>query len=296
MDARGDDRPPGEEKIMGELVLAGQSALVTGGGSGIGLACAGRLLADGASVTIIGRTASKLEEAARGLEAAAPAGTSVQWQACDVTDDAGVAAAVDLACRLTGKLDIAVANAGAGAGGSIFATPLEMWRFTMEVNLTGSFLTIKHAGQAMAHRGGGSIVAISSIAGILTHRFMAPYCTAKAGLEMLVRCAADELGQAGIRVNAVRPGLVPTDLAMPLTDEKGIVDDYLDQMPVQRLGTVEDIAAGVRYLAGPESSWVTGQCFAIDGGHTLRRGPRVEPLIERFFGPEGLSGLGTKPR
>jgi NAD(P)-dependent dehydrogenase (short-subunit alcohol dehydrogenase family) len=89
---------------------------------------------------------------------------------------------------------------------------------------------------------------------------------------------------------------VPTDLAMPLTDEKGIVDDYLDQMPVQRLGTVEDIAAGVRYLAGPESSWVTGQCFAIDGGHTLRRGPRVEPLIERFFGPEGLSGLGTKPR
>ena len=267
---------------MGELVLAGQSALVTGGGSGIGLACAGRLLADGASVTIIGRTASKLEEAARGLEAAAPAGTSVQWQACDVTDDAGVAAAVDLACRLTGKLDI--------------ATPLELWRVTMEVNLTGSFLTIKHAGQAMAHRGGGSIVAISSIAGILTHRFMAPYCTAKAGLEMLVRCAADELGQAGIRVNAVRPGLVPTDLAMPLTDEKGIVDDYLDQMPVQRLGTVEDIAAGVRYLAGPESSWVTGQCFAIDGGHTLRRGPRVEPLIERFFRPEGLSGLGTKPR
>jgi len=280
---------------MGDLVLSGKSALVTGGGSGIGLACARRLLADGASITIVGRTASKLEDAARALEASAPAGATVQWQACDVTDEPGLAAAVELACKPTGRLDVAVANAGAGAGGSIFATPLDMWRYTMEVNLTGGFLTLKHAGQAMAGGAGGAIVAISSIAGVLTHRFMAPYCTAKAGLEMLVRCAADELGQAGIRVNAVRPGLVPTDLAMPLTDAPSIVDDYLDQMPIARLGTVEDIADGVRYLAGPESSWVTGQIFAIDGGHSLRRGPRVEPLIERFFGPEGLSGLGTKP-
>jgi len=281
---------------MGDLVLSGKAALVTGGGSGIGLACARRLLADGASVTIVGRTASKLEEAARGLEPVAPAGATVQWQACDVTDEPGLAAAVDLACKPTGRLDVAIANAGAGAGGSIFATPLDMWRYTMEVNLTGGFLTMKHAGQAMAGAGGGAIVAISSIAGVLTHRFMAPYCTAKAGLEMLVRCAADELGPAGIRVNAVRPGLVPTDLAMPLTDAPSIVDDYLDQMPISRLGTVEDVADGVRYLAGPESSWVTGQIFAIDGGHSLRRGPRVEPLIERFFGPDGLSGLGTKPR
>jgi NAD(P)-dependent dehydrogenase (short-subunit alcohol dehydrogenase family) len=281
---------------MADLVLSGTSALVTGGGSGIGLACARRLLADGASVTIVGRTASKLEEAARSLGAAAPAGAEVQWQACDVTDEPGLAAAVELACKPTGRLDVAIANAGAGAGGSIFATPLEMWRYTMEVNLTGGFLTVKHAGQAMARGAGGAIVAISSIAGVLTHRFMAPYCTAKAGLEMLVRCAADELGPAGIRVNAVRPGLVPTDLAMPLTEAPSIVEDYLDQMPVARLGTVEDVADGVRYLAGPESSWVTGQVFAIDGGHSLRRGPRVEPLIERFFGPDGLSGLGTTPR
>jgi NAD(P)-dependent dehydrogenase (short-subunit alcohol dehydrogenase family) len=102
--------------------------------------------------------------------------------------------------------------------------------------------------------------------------------------------AADELGSLGIRANAVRPGLVPTDMAMPLTDDRDIVDDYLDQMPIRRLGTVEDVAAGVRYLAGPESSWVTGQCFAIDGGHTLRRGPRIDPMIERFFGADVLRG------
>src|SRR5262249_24079138 len=146
-------------------------------------------------------------------------------------------------------------------------------------------------GQAMARAGGGSIIAMSSIAGPLTHRFMAPYCASKAGLEMLIRVAADELGPLGIRANAVRPGLVPTDMAMPLTDDAAIVDDYLDQMPLGRLGTVEDIADGVRYLAGPESAWITGQCLAIDGGHTLRRGPRVDPMMIRFFGADSIRGM-----
>jgi NAD(P)-dependent dehydrogenase (short-subunit alcohol dehydrogenase family) len=142
--------------------------------------------------------------------------------------------------------------------------------------------------------GGGAIVAMSSIAGVLTHRFMSAYCASKAGVEMLVRCAADELGGLGIRVNAVRPGLVPTDLAAPLAADDLVVADYLDQMPLGRLGTPDDIASAVRWLAGPESSWVTGQCVAIDGGHTLRRGPRIESMVERFFGPEAVASL--KPR
>ena len=279
--------------MANEQALRGKAALVTGGGSGIGLACARFLLRDGATVTIVGRTAERLEQAAKSLAADTPSGAKVQWEVCDVSNEDSMIAAVEHAAKPTGRLDIAVANAGAGAGGSIFATTVDMWRFTMDTNLTGTFLTVKHAGQAMAKAGGGSIVAISSIAGPLTHRFMSAYCTSKAGLEMLIRCAADELGPLGVRANAVRPGLVPTDMAMPLTDDQKIVDDYLDQMPLHRLGTVEDIAAGVRYLAGPESSWVTGQCFAIDGGHTLRRGPRVESLIERFFGPDSLKGMAS---
>ncbi len=275
-----------------ELSLQGKGALVTGGGSGIGLACARALLAAGASVTIVGRTESKLRAAAEGLEKEAPAGARVQLGVCDVTSEEAVEAAVELARRATGTLDVAVANAGAGAGGPLFTTSLEMWRYAVDVNLTGTFLTVKHAGKAMAASGGGSIIAISSIAGPLTHRFMAPYCASKAGVEMLIKVAADELGPLGIRANAVRPGLVPTDMAMPLTDDQTIVDDYLDQMPLRRLGTVEDIAAAVRYLAGPESSWVTGQCFAIDGGHTLRRGPRIDSMVERFYGPDALAGLG----
>ncbi|HWP65284.1 MAG TPA: SDR family oxidoreductase, partial [Candidatus Limnocylindria bacterium] len=195
-----------------------------------------------------------------------------------------------------GGLHVAVANAGGGAGGPILSTGLEMWRYVMDVNLTGTFLTLKHAGQAMVRGGGGAMVAISSIAAVLTHRLMAPYCVSKAGIEMLVRCVADELGPLGVRANAVRPGLVPTELAAPLADDPEVVRDYLEQMPLGRLGTPEDVAAAVRYLVGPESSWVTGQVYAVDGGHTLRRGPYVDSMIERFFGPEALSGIRAPKR
>jgi NAD(P)-dependent dehydrogenase (short-subunit alcohol dehydrogenase family) len=276
------------------LPLAGKAALVTGGGSGIGLACARGFLRDGASVTIMGRTAGRLADAAATLASEAPAGTRVDWVAGDVTDEAAVVAAVERAAAATGRLDVAVANAGAGAGGPIFATTVDMWRFVMDVNLTGTFLTVKHAGQRMAAGGGGAIVAISSIAGPLTHRFMAPYCASKAGVEMLIKVAADELGPLGVRANAVRPSLVPTELADPLVQDQTIVDDYLDQIPLGRLGTVDDVAAAVRWLAGPESGWVTGQCVAVDGGHTLRRGPRVETMVERFFGADVMAGMDSR--
>jgi NAD(P)-dependent dehydrogenase (short-subunit alcohol dehydrogenase family) len=279
---------------VGDRPLAGKSALVTGGGSGIGLACARALLLDGAHVVLMGRTESRLAEAAGRLRGEAPTGASVAWSAGDVVDEAAVAAAVELAATPSGRLDIAVASAGAGAGGPIFATSVEMWRYTVDVNLTGTFLTVKHAGQRMAAGGGGAIVAISSIAGPLTHRFMAPYCASKAGVEMLIKVAADELGPLGIRLNAVRPGLVPTELADPLVQDQAVVDDYLDQMPLRRLGTVDDVAAAVRYLVGPESSWVTGQCVAVDGGHTLRRGPRIETMIERFTGADVLRGMDSR--
>jgi NAD(P)-dependent dehydrogenase (short-subunit alcohol dehydrogenase family) len=274
------------------LALAGKSALVTGGGSGIGLACARYLLRDGATVTIAGRSDDKLRQAAAALEPDIAPGAAVRTVVCDVTDESAVEAAVQTAAA-AGRLDIAVANAGGGAAGPIVGMSLDEWRYTLDVNLTGTFLTVKHAGRAMTGAG-GAIVAMSSIAGVLTHRFMSGYCASKAGLEMLVRCAADELGGLGIRVNAVRPGLVPTDLAAPLATDDAVVADYLDQMPLARLGTTDDIAAAVRWLAGPESSWVTGQCVAIDGGHTLRRGPRIETMIETYFGSEAVAALKSR--
>lgn len=272
------------------LVLRGQAALVTGGGSGIGLACAAALLRDGASVTIAGRTESKLEAAAEELRGQAPEGTTVGHVACDVADEDQVAAAVAAATEPTGSLELCVAAAGSGTLAPVVAMSGEQWNEIIGINLTGAFFTLKHAAAAMVKAGGGSFVGISSIAAPLSHRFMSVYCVSKAGLETLIRTAADELGQAGVRVNAVRPGLVPTELASALDGDPQVKDDYLAQMPLGRVGTVDDIANAVRYLCGPESSWVTGQALGVDGGHHLRRGPDVEHWSRALFGDDATEG------
>jgi NAD(P)-dependent dehydrogenase (short-subunit alcohol dehydrogenase family) len=282
-DNRGDHQP-----------LAGLHALVTGGGTGIGLASARSLAADGAVVTIAGRRADVLTAAAKVLRTAVP-DAEIRTACCDVTDEDAVAAAVDSAVDDRGRLQIAVANAGTGSGSHILITGADDWRRTLDVNVVGAFNTIKHAALAMKE-GGGSIVAMSSIAAAVTHRFLAAHCAAKAALEMLVRCAADELGVFGIRVNSVRPGIVPTPgtetniVAVPEVRE-----DYLHQMPLSRLGTPDDVAAVVRFLAGPESSWITGQAVGVDGGHSLRRGPDYEPMQRLYLGDKLVDSLTRAP-
>lgn len=265
---------------MADQPLANHHVLITGGGSGIGLATAIRLRNDGAVVTIMGRNAGKLEAAAGTLRATD--GPEVRTAAGDVANEADVIAAVKTAVDASGSLHGCVAAAGTGTLGPTLDMPLDQWNNVLNTNLTGAMLTIKHAGKAMVS-GGGSIVGISSIAGVLTHRWMTAYCVSKAALEMLVRNAADELGGVGIRVNAVRPGLVPTDLAAGLVNNPAVNADYLDQMPMRRLGTTDDIANIVRFLLGPESTWITGQVIAADGGHTLRRGPDLDSTIEQFM-------------
>jgi NAD(P)-dependent dehydrogenase (short-subunit alcohol dehydrogenase family) len=232
---------------------------------------------DGAVVTLMGRRAAKLEEARASLTS--DGGPNVRIAAGDVANEADIAAAVKVASDGEGALDGCVAAAGTGTFGPLLDTPREQWDNVLGTNLTGAMLTIKHAARAMVSSG-GSIVTISSIAGVLTHRWMTAYCVSKAGIEMLTRNAADELGGAGIRVNSVRPGLVPTDLASGLVNNPAANADYLDQMPLRRLGTTDDIANLVRFLIGPESSWVTGQVIAADGGHTLRRGPDLDPIAK----------------
>ncbi len=262
--------------------LAGQVALVTGGGSGIGLACARALAADGAAVVLAARDAERLASSADDLRAEF-ADVEVATVACDVTDESSVEAACATAADV-GPLTIVVANAGSGSAGPFHLTTIDDWNSVLATNLTGAFLTMKHAVPHLAANGGGSIVAMSSIAAVSTHRYMTPYNVSKAGLEMLVRQVADELGSSGIRANAVRPGLVPTDISAGLTAVPQIVDDYLEQMPLHRLGRTDDIASLVRFLAGPESSWITGMCISADGGHHLRRGPNLHGVMEMIFG------------
>lgn len=196
--------------------------------------------------------------------------------------------AVAAASEPLGGLHLAVASAGRGGLGPIIATPLEEWEDILATNLTGTFLLFKHAGAAIARSGGGSMVAISSIAAAVTHPFMGPYCVSKAGIDMLVRQTADELGRAGVRVNSVRPGIVATDLVSMIMDDEHVMASYLENMPISRSGEVGDVAAAVRYLLGPESSWVTGTSLSVDGGHHLRRGPDFEPAARLFFGDEAV--------
>jgi NAD(P)-dependent dehydrogenase (short-subunit alcohol dehydrogenase family) len=275
---------------MGEQLLAGTSALVTGGGSGIGLAAARHLLRDGATVTLAGRSQSRLDAAVEELRGEAPQGAEVHAVACDVAQEADVIAAVEAASAPTGGLQHCVASAGTGALAPVVAMPVEEWDRVMDINLKGAFFTLKHSAAAMARSGGGAFVALSSIAGPLTHPFMSAYCVSKAGLEALVRNAADELGRAGVRVNAVRPSIVPTELAAPLEQDPAVLADYLANMPISRTGTVDDVAHLIRFLCGPESSWITGQCIAVDGGHTLRRGPDVEHWAQAVFGDDAIAG------
>lgn len=271
--------------------LEGAGALVTGGGSGIGLACARRFARDGAAVTICGRTQEKLEAAAEDIRTAAPEAT-VEWVVADVVDEAQVQAAVAHAAEPTGRVDVVVASAGGSETiGPIHTLDADAFRRTLELNVLGTFLVLKHVSPGMARAGKGSFIALSSIAGSLTHRWFGAYGPGKAGIEALVAMAADEMGPSGVRVNAIAPGLVDTELVGAVTAGGPVLEDYLEQTPLGRVGTADDIADAARFLAGDESSWITGQTLMVDGGHSLRRGPDFRGFLEDVFGADALRGI-----
>ncbi len=260
--------------------IAGWSVLVTGGGSGIGLATAERLAADGAHVTICGRTEQKLAEAVARLAAVAAGGATARYVVADVTVEEQVTAAVGVARDVTGRLDGVFACAGGSLHlGSVLTADVAAVRATIDLNLMGSVICVKQGALAMegqdvdAARGGrGAIVLMSSGAGRFPHPHLWAYGVSKAGICFLTETAAEELGPLGIRVNAVAPGIIADELMSFITAGGPLLDDYLAQMPLGRVGTVEDVAGAVRYLLGPESSFVTGETLGVDGGHHLRRG------------------------
>ncbi|MBT3427002.1 MAG: glucose 1-dehydrogenase [Gammaproteobacteria bacterium] len=260
--------------------LSGMNAIVTGGGSGIGLACAMAFRKDGANILVMGRTESKLETATQKL-LGWPGKGKVQYFVGDAGEEESVQQAVALAAN-SGRLDIAIANAGTGSLAPIEEIKDSEWQRVMQTNLSGPFYLVKSAAASMS--GGGAICAISSIAGVRTHRFMSAYCTSKAAVDMLVRNSADELGKKGIRVNSVCPGLVETELASGLLATEAVYEDYRNCMPLNRHGQAVDIAAAVRFLCGPESTWITGVNLSVDGGHHLRRGPDLNPIVEVIYG------------
>jgi NAD(P)-dependent dehydrogenase (short-subunit alcohol dehydrogenase family) len=247
--------------------LDGRRAIVIGGGSGIGLGSARLLARDGAHVTIAGRTEQKLQDAVATLAAE---GLTVGYAVCDAMDASSVRAAVDAASDAERRLHIAVVVPGGGGITPVLLFDDDEFSEQIDKNVRPVFLLLKYAGQAMVRAGSGSFVAISSTAAVFSTKYLASYAAGKAAVDQLVRVAANELGSLSIRVNSVQPGMTRTPTTAGAFANPAMLAAFLAEQPIARHGEVDDIAQAVRYFAGPESSWVTGQLLTVDGGNTLR--------------------------
>ena len=186
------------------------------------------------------------------------------------------------------RLDIIVPTVGGGGFKPLLMLDAEQFRNELNINIISAFLAVRYGAPLM---NGGSIVCISSTAATLPFAYLPAYHTSKGGLENFVRAAAEELGQAGIRVNAVRPGLTRSDGTGGMIENPDILKRFIAEFPLGRAGEPDDIAEAVRYLAGPESSWVTGQSFAVDGGNEIRKNPDLSDMIAAMFGQDTLDTL-----
>ena len=252
-------------------------ALITGGGSGIGLATAHRIAAEGGRVVLADVNAEALE-AAVGSLGGADAAVGVPT---DVTVETEIEGAVAAAVERLGGIDIAVNGAGIGTLAPIQDHPVEEWDRVLDTNLRGVFLSVKHEARAMLAGGAGRgvIVNIASLNARQAAEGMVAYCAAKAGVAMLTEVAAMELGRHGIRVVGVGPGLVETPLTTFARELPQIQEAYLDNTPLGRTGTTDDISAAICWLASDEASWVSGDTLYVDGGAHTRQYPRFFDLL-----------------
>ena len=275
---------------MGDLT--GKSVVVTGGGTGIGAACAKRLAADGAAVTICGRTEDRLVKIADQVRID---GGKIQHVVADVTveDDMArlVAAAVDFGGGLTGF----VANAGGGGGmGPYHLQDTNEFIRVLHLNVLGTMLSVKHSVPHMVAAGGGSFIGMSSLAGHVTHLWFGAYTVSKAGIEAMMRNAADEYGPVNVRFNTIRPGFITTEIMEGIPRGGEVWNSYIEQTPLPAgVGEPEDVANLAKFLISDEAKWITGQEIGVDGGHTLRRGPDFTSFIEPAIGRDAL--LAKKP-
>ncbi|OHV33308.1 MULTISPECIES: SDR family oxidoreductase [Pseudofrankia] len=275
----------------------GLSVLVSGGGTGIGAGIARRLVAEGAWVTICGRTADTLRATADSINADAGR-EAVQFHVADVTSEPDVRQLVELAAGWRDRLDGVVANAGGGGAlAPLHAQKVDEFNRVLTLNVIGTLLLVKHSVPLFAGAGAGSFVAISSIAGHVTHPYFGAYPVAKAAVEELIRNAADEYGAAGIRFNAVRPGLTSTEIMSWAKPGTPVYESYDENTPLGGASDVDDVAQLVSFLLSSRAARVTGQIVNVDGGLSLRRGPDYSTLVApRFGGKDALLGRAEPAR
>lgn len=263
-------------------MLAGKVAFVTGGASGIGAASCLALAHEGAAIAVSDIDGARAAELADAINANGGKALAI---AQDVTDETTWQAAIDQTEGAFGRLDIMVANAGVAVMGLVTEMPLAEWRRQNAINLDGVFLSAKYAIPAMRRVGGGSIIVMSSIAGLRGSAGFAGYCASKAGARFFAKALALECAGAGddIRVNSVHPGVVDTPLwgTIPLAGKDGQPPRRIDAQrmghndaPIGRAAAAEEIAAGVVFLASDASSYMTGAELVLDGGITAGAMPR----------------------
>ena len=247
--------------------VEGKVAVVTGGAGGIGAATARLLAREGAAVVI----GDLLEEQGRAVEAQiADAGGHALFVPMDVTSENDWRRAIQAAVAAYGKLDILVNNAGISGRNTVEETSVELWDRVMAVNAKGVFLGTKLAIPEMRKAGGGSIINLSSIWGLVGSDSSTAYHSAKGAVRIFTKAAAVQYAKEGIRVNSVHPGFVDSPMTIGYHALPGVRETRVAATPLGRMGTPEDIASGILYLASDESSFVTGSELVIDGGMTAQ--------------------------
>jgi meso-butanediol dehydrogenase/(S,S)-butanediol dehydrogenase/diacetyl reductase len=250
--------------------LDGKVAIVTGGGTGIGRAIAQRFHEEGAFVSVFGRRQEKLEESCRIIS---PSGERVLAVAGDITSEADIHRLVDATVQRAGKIDIVVNNAGVMRFGKLEETPVAEWDAMMKANAFGPWRLMALVLPVMRRNGGGSIVNLSSLAGIKAFPGSGIYCASKTALQTLSQVMAMEAAPDKVRVNCILPALVEdTELANPIFGPENI-PAFWERLrplhPLGRNGKPEDIAGAALFFASDESEWITGTLLSVDGGRHL---------------------------
>ena len=241
--------------------LKGKNALVTGSTRGIGRAIAESLSASGARVAVVGRDLSRAEEAASAI------GNNAKGFAADVSDTAAVTKLVADVEAAFGSIEILVNNAGITRDNLVVRLKDEDWDAVLDANLRGAFGAIRAVSRGMMKRRGGRIINVASIVGIIGNKGQANYAASKGGLIALTKSVAKELASRNILVNAVAPGFIETEMTAAMTPEARTA--LGQQIPLERLGTVGDVASAVTFLASDHASYITGQVFVVDGGMVM---------------------------